>query len=89
MVSRKPQRTLTVEWRTGGGTATVADDDYVSAQKSVKVSKARSVQVKVRGDDDEEQTEWFRAVITRINRDALEAASPGRVIVVNDDAPAL
>ena len=59
-----------------------------AAQKSVKVSKSRTVPVTVRGNNREEPTEWFRAVIVRINRDAVEAASPGRVIVVNDDEPA-
>ena len=88
MVSRTPQRTFTVDWRTRDDTATVANTDYVSAQKSVKVSNSRTVKVKVRGDGQVEPTEWFRAVIVRINRDAVEAASPGRVIVVNDDAPA-
>jgi hypothetical protein len=88
MVSRKPQRTLTVDWRTRDATATVAEADYVSAQKAAKVSKSRTVQVKVRGDAQVEPTEWFRAVIVSINRDAVKAASPGRVIVVNDDPPA-
>ena len=87
MVSRTPQRTLTVDWRTRDGEATVANGDYVSARKSVKVSRSRTVKVSVRGDGRVEQTEWFRADIVRINRDAVEAASPGRVIVVNDDAP--
>ena len=88
MVSRTPQRTFTVDWRTRDDTATVATNDYVSAQKSVKVTNSRTVKVRVRGDGQVEPTEWFRAVIVRINRDAVEAASPGRVIVVNDDVPA-
>ncbi|HET8961463.1 Calx-beta domain-containing protein, partial [Nocardioides sp.] len=87
MVSRKPQRTFTLEWRTGGGTATAGRDFVSVPRKSVKVSKARTVQVKVQGDGQAEQTEWFRVVITRISRDAVEAASPGRVIVVDHDPP--
>ena len=60
MVSRKPQRTFTLEWRTGGGTATAGRDFVSVPRKSVKVSKARTVQVKVQGDGQAEQTEWFR-----------------------------
>ena|GEM_PF-1142958 len=81
--------TVTANWATADGTATVAEEDYTAGSGSVTFAPGettKTITVTIRGDDFHEPDETFRVILSNPVHVSL-AQSVGTVTILNDDAP--
>ena len=87
-LSEKSSKTVVVNWATGDGSATVADNDYRAASGTVVFAPgqtSRTIGVYVCGDSKVESNEFFFVTLTSA-RNATLGNATATATIVNDDA---
>jgi len=92
IVSKTPANgTITGQWQTVDGTATVADNDYVAAQGDFIIvtgqTESQPINLQVIGDTKIENDETFALNLFNINNGGQLDSGPYTIHIINDDAP--
>ncbi len=88
-LSEDAEETLTADFTTTDGTATVADNDYTAVNGSITIpegSRTATVSVFAKGDDDFELDETFNLVVSNVQGVRLDESSYSvQGLIENDD----
>jgi uncharacterized protein YhjY with autotransporter beta-barrel domain len=85
--------TISGQWQTVDGTATVADNDYISASGDFIIlsgqTQSQPITLQIVGDTKVEPDETFALNLFNINNGAQLDPGPYTIHIINDDAPAV
>ncbi len=88
-LSEASTQTITVDYRTFDGTATVLDNDYVAKSGTLTIfagALGGTISVTINGDTFAEQNETFTVVLSNPTHAAIERGT-GTCTILNDDGP--
>ena len=88
-LSEASTQTITVDYRTVDGTATVLDSDYVAKSDKLTIfagALAGTINVAIKGDTFAEQNETFTVVLSNPTHAAIQRGT-GTCTILNDDGP--